>query len=578
MKRIILIFICMFMTLGLLAEVALLSRSQLQATIEAPPGTQFLGCNKAPGRFSGSQNFTGLRLGSRIAKMDAYDFDWDEEHAVAIVNDTTRALVGKYCAIQRNDVGRWCLANFFGLFEIPIDIDPATGDVIIRAGVPLDSIKPFVNSEKAYVLYAMPLTWLEGSDEYGDIRGQVYGDLVSFSVDFGFLVYESLSERIGISANAGWGLSPIFKNLTLYKPNGIHTCVGNDNNNGEYVDIEPNRPDDSESGHGGVVTRPIKPRPGGETKPVRPRSFGPNNGSTLLGCRDVGNAFSQSLSAGGNSSSRYEVYMYQLDDTTVMVYNLFGEDYCWNYLYRYADGSVRIPAQVICLNNNDEPLYNCSNGDLEADSLTWGNDGSFYAKWIIWDDTYLCSDDGIVGGHFINNRIVLSNNAPDEPDSVCAVPEGLAVVPGFNSAVVTWNDANSVLMWNLRYRFASEDGNAPWTCADQLALPRYTIEGLESAMPYEVQVQAVNSCYLVSDWTEITSFMTLSMNRLGDVNKDGHVTIDDVTALIDALLDNRLMVDCDTFSLHNADVDEDGEININDVTTLIDKLLGVGSD
>ena len=56
---------------------------------------------------------------------------------------------------------------------------------------------------------------------------------------------------------------------------------------------------------------------------------------------------------------------------------------------------------------------------------------------------------------------------------------------------------------------------------------------------------------------------------LGDVDKDGSVTISDVTALIDYLLTG----DATPINLDAADVDEDGQITIADVTTLIDMLL-----
>ncbi len=56
----------------------------------------------------------------------------------------------------------------------------------------------------------------------------------------------------------------------------------------------------------------------------------------------------------------------------------------------------------------------------------------------------------------------------------------------------------------------------------------------------------------------------------GDVNADGEVNINDVTALIDYLLndDNNAGI-----NLQAADVQGDGEINIGDVTALIDLLL-----
>ena len=55
----------------------------------------------------------------------------------------------------------------------------------------------------------------------------------------------------------------------------------------------------------------------------------------------------------------------------------------------------------------------------------------------------------------------------------------------------------------------------------------------------------------------------------GDANDDGHVTIGDVSALIDYLLHNPGA----NFNETNADVNQDGHITIGDVSAIIDKLL-----
>ncbi|MBQ9555633.1 MAG: RagB/SusD family nutrient uptake outer membrane protein [Muribaculaceae bacterium] len=54
--------------------------------------------------------------------------------------------------------------------------------------------------------------------------------------------------------------------------------------------------------------------------------------------------------------------------------------------------------------------------------------------------------------------------------------------------------------------------------------------------------------------------------RAGDVNVDGRITIDDVTALIDMLLKG-------TTGVTSADANQDGSVSIDDVTELIDMLL-----
>ena len=61
--------------------------------------------------------------------------------------------------------------------------------------------------------------------------------------------------------------------------------------------------------------------------------------------------------------------------------------------------------------------------------------------------------------------------------------------------------------------------------------------------------------------------VAISSITAGDIDGDGKVNIDDVTALIDMLLSGN------TSGNPGADVDGDGKVNIDDLTALIDKLL-----
>jgi len=61
-------------------------------------------------------------------------------------------------------------------------------------------------------------------------------------------------------------------------------------------------------------------------------------------------------------------------------------------------------------------------------------------------------------------------------------------------------------------------------------------------------------------------FTDSTTSRPGDVNNDGNVNIEDLTLLIDLLLNGSEMP-------INADVNGDGIVGIDDITTLIDKLL-----
>ncbi len=64
--------------------------------------------------------------------------------------------------------------------------------------------------------------------------------------------------------------------------------------------------------------------------------------------------------------------------------------------------------------------------------------------------------------------------------------------------------------------------------------------------------------------------------QIGDVNKDGKLSISDVTALISAILSNATTVETDHYSPAAADVNGDGRITISDVTALTNILLTSG--
>ncbi len=62
---------------------------------------------------------------------------------------------------------------------------------------------------------------------------------------------------------------------------------------------------------------------------------------------------------------------------------------------------------------------------------------------------------------------------------------------------------------------------------------------------------------------------TSAITARGDVDGDGKVNIDDLTALINYLLSG----DASAINLNNADCYSDGKLNIDDVTVLINYLL-----
>jgi hypothetical protein len=68
------------------------------------------------------------------------------------------------------------------------------------------------------------------------------------------------------------------------------------------------------------------------------------------------------------------------------------------------------------------------------------------------------------------------------------------------------------------------------------------------------------------------SVATMAVNKKGDVNGDGLITVADVTAVVDVLLERQMP----NISVSNADINGDGEVTIVDVVESIHLVLTIG--
>ena len=96
---------------------------------------------------------------------------------------------------------------------------------------------------------------------------------------------------------------------------------------------------------------------------------------------------------------------------------------------------------------------------------------------------------------------------------------------------------------------------------------------MPAAGTYVYRVKALYSDGSESEWSNkevVTLFENGHGYEPGDVNHEDGVTIADVSALIDYLLDNSSPI-----CLICADVDGNTEVTIADVSALIDILLGL---
>ncbi len=115
---------------------------------------------------------------------------------------------------------------------------------------------------------------------------------------------------------------------------------------------------------------------------------------------------------------------------------------------------------------------------------------------------------------------------------------------------------------------AAESGDADSRLITGITDKSYTVENLTANGTFLYRVKALYVNGTESAWSNVEE-VTLSQSILmGDVNSDGQLSITDVTALVDYLLDET--TDIDTAA---ADLSGDGAITITDVTSLIDLLL-----
>ena len=118
---------------------------------------------------------------------------------------------------------------------------------------------------------------------------------------------------------------------------------------------------------------------------------------------------------------------------------------------------------------------------------------------------------------------------------------------------------------------ATEQGDAVYRLITGITGKSYTVTGLEAGGTYIYKVKSLFADGTESPWSnieEVTLFENGHGFALGDVDHDGEVAINDVSLLIDQLLDNGS--GCCPIC---ADIDEDGEVSIADVSLLIDMLL-----
>jgi len=139
---------------------------------------------------------------------------------------------------------------------------------------------------------------------------------------------------------------------------------------------------------------------GRQPKPIRLRDF-------LIPTLVESYSPNSSLYKTSNGLYQAPVYMFQYDDSTVIVYNLFGLGSTFNAIFINEDGTMSLPGQALFYDpdlNDDFCNYSLVN-----DTLMLGNTGLAAPDGMTWDVTVPHGLDNSYPGYFDNNRLYFTD-------------------------------------------------------------------------------------------------------------------------------------------------------------------------
>ena len=281
---------------------------------------------------------------------------------------------------------------------------------------------------------------------------------------------------------------------------------------------------------------------------------------------------SYTAQSSGTSYSN-EVYMYQSDDTTVNVWNLWQFGYRGMELKIYEDGTMFFAPQCVGTEGIDDLVAAYPNYDWSEGYEFWNLDsvyGTVDNTSIKWDETTwrrwaaLGSDWYTLSYYpMINN--VLTFTVDDKFLLGNAAAPQIVVTEGDDAYTFTGVSTDGADV----YLFLFDPTTGQLT--EMIENPYTVVRTEEDQVVYIAAIAdgyniGKNLSEVVGD--EYTVPALAAAYELGDVNTDGVVNITDVTMLINAVLNDNYS----TINADKADMNNDGIINVTDVTMLITKV------
>lgn len=468
--------------------------------------------------------------GTKIVTSQAYFLEWDNDGNLYLT-DSVSCPIG-WAVTMESDSAVMRASKFYGNFGLKF-YPQDDGKLMIRYGewneyssiglgrTRIDTI--------AYAC-AVPLEWLWDQDTPAEgNEGVVMEDgSVMFEEPFVMFIEQVCKEYYNsrlISSDTTTLLSPVYCDLTILTPNGTNRYM-------QVLDVQHTKVAEMSdftfpvlpNGVGGIVPRPVDPRPikprvdnpfeaqfikakkryfdlakldfdvefrpigtmcgpdgvgGIVPRPVDPRPIKP--GTRFLDVTRVDPKPVRNICAGKTMSPYMgePVYIFQPDDSTVMVYNLMGQGYVMNKMILHADNTVTYPLQVMGYNSEQGAYtYNCTLADDNDSTLTVGCQGT------------------------------VSSTVIDLGDVAVYAP-----VDGANTEIYS----NFKLTLNDGYQFVLP---SPYLLGDANGDKIVNISDVTFLIDYLLSNEPVG----------------LIRENAADVNRDGIINISDVTSLIDHLL------------------------------------------
>lgn len=332
---------------------------------------------------------SGVADGVRIVIMDSHQVKWgNSTDSLLVKNVSCRMGWSTQLLVDEADSTRWVAHQLYEDFDVAMTVDAASGQVSMPVNVPMDTTNYDTQVMVTGVWYpvcdiisVMPESWLADVSEMpaeASITGTI-GDDGNIRLDQGFvfLITRTMKFRTAL----GYDLydtvpmvSPLFKNVCLMVPNGIHHYRRTpawfiNTGQGSFIDDSDfTLPD----GFGGKNPVPIDPR-----KPIvsTPRPGG------LIQAQPYATIYVHDC----------PVYISQAaGDTTVNVYNLYNSGLMMNYMHLHEDSTINCPGQVIGIEKDTTAYcYNysvriCGSGAQTYSILSPGNTGHVLPDSICW--------------------------------------------------------------------------------------------------------------------------------------------------------------------------------------------------